>query len=61
MWLRGPMFAGLDVAHVTDLVPPDMSVAWFDRLRAAVKVRLFAKGIVTGEDAASRSRTAPMP
>jgi (S)-2-hydroxy-acid oxidase len=52
MWLRGPMFAGLDVAHVTDLVPPDMSVAWFDRLRAAVKVRLFAKGIVTGEDAA---------
>ncbi len=52
MWLRGPMFAGLDVARVTDLVPPDMSVAWFDRLRAAVKVRLFTKGIVTGEDAA---------
>jgi len=52
MCLRGPMFAGLDVAHVTDLVPQDMSVAWFDRLRSAVKVRLFAKGIVTGEDAA---------
>jgi isopentenyl diphosphate isomerase/L-lactate dehydrogenase-like FMN-dependent dehydrogenase len=52
MWLKGPMFAGLDVSRVTDLVPKDMSVRWFDRLRAAVKVRLFAKGIVTGEDAA---------
>lgn len=52
MWLKGPMFAGLDVSRVTDLVPKDMSVKWFDRLRGAVKVKLFAKGIVTGEDAA---------
>lgn len=52
MWLKGPMFAGLDVSRVTDLVPKDMSVKWFDRLRGAVKVKLFAKGIVTGNDAA---------
>lgn len=52
MWLRGPMFQGLDVSHVSSLVPPDLTLAWFDRLRAAVKGRLMVKGIVTGEDAA---------
>lgn len=52
MWLRGPMFAGLDVSRVTGLVPRDMTLAWFDRLRAAVKGKLLVKGIATGEDAA---------
>jgi 4-hydroxymandelate oxidase len=52
MWRRGPMFAGLDVSRVTALVPRDLTLAWFDRLRAAVRGRLMVKGIVSGEDAA---------
>jgi 4-hydroxymandelate oxidase len=52
MWHRAPMFTGLDVSRVTALSPPDQSLAFFDRLRALVKVRLIAKGIVSGEDAA---------
>jgi 4-hydroxymandelate oxidase len=52
MWLRAPMFAGLDVSHVTGLAPQNLSVAFLDRLRALVKSRLLVKGIVTGEDAA---------
>ncbi len=51
MWRRAPMFAGLDVSRVGSLVPPDLSVAYLDRLRAIVKGRLIIKGVVTGEDA----------
>ena len=52
MWLRGPLYQGLDVSQVTGLVPQDLTLAWLDRLRAAVKGRLMVKGIVTAEDAA---------
>jgi 4-hydroxymandelate oxidase len=52
MWRRGPMFAGLDVSHVTALAPPDLTSAFLDRLRKLVKGRMLVKGIVTGEDAA---------
>ncbi len=52
MWRRGPMFAGIDVSHVTGLSPSDLTVAFLDRLRAIVTGRMMVKGIVTGEDAA---------
>lgn len=52
-WRRAPMFAGLDVSRVNGLTPPDLTVEYLDRLRALVKTRLFIKGIVTGEDAAT--------
>jgi 4-hydroxymandelate oxidase len=52
MWRRGPMFAGIDVSRVTALAPPDLTVAFLDRLRTIVKGRMMVKGIVTGEDAA---------
>ncbi len=52
MWLKAPLFAGLDVSHVSALVPPDLTLGWFERLRAQVKGKLLVKGIVTGEDAA---------
>lgn len=52
MWLRAPMFAGLDVSHVSALAPLDLNAAFLERLRTIVKGRLFVKGIVTGEDAA---------
>jgi len=52
MWRRGPMYSGLDGSHVTGLTPPDQTVRYLDRLRAAVKGTLIIKGIVTGEDAA---------
>jgi len=51
MWRRGPLFSGLDVSHVTALAPPDQTVRFLDRLRAAVKGRLLVKGVVTAEDA----------
>ena len=51
MWLRALMFSGLDVSRVTGLAPPDLTLAYFDRLRSLVKGQLFVKGIVTGEDA----------
>ncbi len=51
-WLRDPMFAGLDVSRVTGIEPPDLTVAYLDRVRKLVKAKLFLKGIVTGEDAA---------
>jgi (S)-2-hydroxy-acid oxidase len=51
MWLRGPLFTGLDVSHVTGLAPSNLDVAFLDRLRAMVRGRLLVKGIVTGEDA----------
>ena len=52
MWRHGPMFAGLDVSHVSALQPPALTVEFLDRLRAQVKGRLFVKGLATGEDAA---------
>lgn len=53
MWLKAPLFSGLDVSRVTGLVPTALTLAWFDRLRTQVKGKLIVKGIVTGEDAAS--------
>jgi len=52
LWRRGPMFSGLDVSHVSQLQPPDLTLEWLDRLRRQVKAQLYIKGIVTGEDAA---------
>jgi (S)-2-hydroxy-acid oxidase len=49
---KAPMFAGLDVSRVTTIAPPSMTLAYLDRLRALVSVKLLVKGIVTGEDAA---------
>jgi (S)-2-hydroxy-acid oxidase len=51
MWLKAPLYAGLDVARVDALEPPDQGIAWFERLRDEVKVKLIVKGVVTGEDA----------
>jgi 4-hydroxymandelate oxidase len=50
---KSPLFAGLDVSHVSGLAPPDQSPAFLDRVRALVKGRFFVKGVVTGEDAAT--------
>ncbi|HEV3286468.1 MAG TPA: alpha-hydroxy acid oxidase, partial [Steroidobacteraceae bacterium] len=47
MWLKAPLFAGLDVSRVSALAPPDLTLGWFDRLRAQVKGKLMVKGIVT--------------
>ena len=52
MWKNRPVFAGLDVSHVTGLAPPALTTEFLDKLRAIVKGKLFIKGIVTGEDAA---------
>ncbi len=49
---KSPLFAGLDVSHVTGLAPPDQSAKFLDRVRALVQGRFFVKGVVTGEDAA---------
>ncbi len=49
---KAPMYAGLDISHATTIAPPDITLAYLDRLRALVKVKLLIKGIVTGEDAA---------
>jgi len=48
---RAPMFAGIDVAHVTELSPSNMSGNYLDRLRKLVSVKFLVKGIVTAEDA----------
>lgn len=52
MWLKAPMFAGLDVSRVTRLRPASITPDFLDRLRQLIKGRLIIKGIVTGEDAA---------
>jgi 4-hydroxymandelate oxidase len=49
---RAPMFAGLDVSHVTELSPSNMSGNYLERLRKLVSVKFLVKGIVTAEDAA---------
>jgi 4-hydroxymandelate oxidase len=51
MWLRAPLFAGIDVSQVNGLAPPALTLEWVDRLRAQVRGKLLIKGIVTGEDA----------
>jgi 4-hydroxymandelate oxidase len=48
---RAPMFAGIDVSHVTELSPSNMSGNYLDRLRKLVSVKFLVKGIVTAEDA----------
>jgi 4-hydroxymandelate oxidase len=53
MWLRAPMFAGLDVSRVHGLAPAALTLDWLDRLRKIVRGKLLVKGLVTGEDAAS--------
>jgi 4-hydroxymandelate oxidase len=52
MWLKAPMFAGLDVSRVTRLRPASVTPVYLDRLRQLVRGRLIVKGVVTGEDAA---------
>ena len=49
---RAPMFAGIDVSHVTNLTPLNMSGNYLERLRKMVSVKFMVKGIVTAEDAA---------
>jgi 4-hydroxymandelate oxidase len=48
---RAPMFTGIDVSHVTELSPSNMSGNYLERLRKLVTVKLLVKGIVTAEDA----------
>ena len=46
-----PMFAGVDIANVTDLTPIDMTWDYLKRLREIWPRKLVIKGIVTREDA----------
>ncbi len=48
---KAPMFAGIDVSHVTELEPSNISGNYLERLRKLVSVKLLVKGIVTAEDA----------
>lgn len=52
IWRRSSLYKGLDVSRVTDLAPMDLTPAYLDRLRAAVKGKLIIKGIMEGADAA---------
>jgi 4-hydroxymandelate oxidase len=47
---KAPMFAGIDVSHVTELSPSNMSGDYLERLRKLVSVKFLVKGIVTAED-----------
>lgn len=51
MWLRAPMFAGIDVSRVTELAPTSMSGNYLERVRKLVSVKFLVKGVVTAEDA----------
>jgi 4-hydroxymandelate oxidase len=51
MWLRAPMFAGIDVSRVTELAPASMSGDYLERVRKLVSVKFLVKGVVTAEDA----------
>jgi 4-hydroxymandelate oxidase len=51
MWRKAPMFAGVDVSHVTEVSPSNMSGDYLQRLRKLVTVKFLVKGIVTAEDA----------
>lgn len=48
---EAPIYDGLDVSRVKELVPPGMTWEYLDRLRHIVSVKLLVKGIVTGADA----------
>jgi 4-hydroxymandelate oxidase len=47
---KAPMFTGIDVSHVTELSPSNMSGNYLERLRKLVSVKFLVKGIVTAED-----------
>jgi 4-hydroxymandelate oxidase len=49
---KAPMYAGLDMSRVHNLMPTSISWKYLDELRKIVSVKLIIKGIVTGEDAA---------
>jgi 4-hydroxymandelate oxidase len=49
---KAPMYAGLDMSQVHDLMPTSISWEYLDKLRKIVSVKLIIKGIVTGQDAA---------
>jgi 4-hydroxymandelate oxidase len=49
---KAPMFKGLDVSHVKEHTPSNLTWDFLQRLRDHVSVTLLVKGIVTGEDAA---------
>jgi len=51
MWRKAPMFAGIDVSRVTQLMPTTLSGNYLERLRKLVTVKFLVKGIVTAEDA----------
>ncbi len=48
---RKPMFSGLDVSHVTNLYGTGMTWEFVKKLRAATKMKVLLKGIMTAEDA----------
>jgi 4-hydroxymandelate oxidase len=48
---KAPMYAGIDVSHVTETSPSNMSGDYLARLRKLVSVKFMVKGIVTAEDA----------
>lgn len=48
---KGPMFTGLDVSHVKEHTPSNITWDYLDQLRRLTSVKLLVKGIVTGEDA----------
>ena len=54
--VRKPMFAGLDLSHVTNLYGTGMTWNFVDRLRNTVKGKLVLKGIMAHEDAAEAMR-----
>ena len=48
---KAPMYSGLDLSHVKEYTPSNITWEFLDRLRQLVSVKLVVKGIVTGEDA----------
>jgi 4-hydroxymandelate oxidase len=49
---KAPMYTGLDMSRVHNVMPTSISWKYLDELRKIVSVKLIIKGIVTGEDAA---------
>jgi isopentenyl diphosphate isomerase/L-lactate dehydrogenase-like FMN-dependent dehydrogenase len=49
---RKPMFNNIDVSHVTNLYGTGMTWDFVKKLRDATRMKIFLKGIMTGEDAA---------
>ena len=47
-----PMFQGLDISGAKSNSPADLTWDFVDRLKDTTSMKLFLKGIVTGEDAA---------